>query len=165
MRRKILGYGLLFVLAINCLLVSGTRRYEVGDIDDMITKRMFHRREFIKDFCKKRCNVGQGGLLCRCNGFHFAGKRTSIQQEDGVEPTDSEKAIYDLLSRNLKVSLGPAGFMDETNNAARTGLVEDIGNDWSMARDVGQEKQPRSPESFFERVVRAYMGSDDDYSI
>lgn len=32
----------------------------------------------IQRFCEKACNRGLGGNLCRCNGFHFAGKRTVL---------------------------------------------------------------------------------------
>lgn len=31
---------------------------------------------FLEMFCKSKCNLGRGGNLCKCNGFHFAGKRT-----------------------------------------------------------------------------------------
>lgn len=31
---------------------------------------------FLEIFCAEKCNLGRGGNLCRCNGFHFAGKRT-----------------------------------------------------------------------------------------
>ncbi|XP_061183252.1 uncharacterized protein LOC133191517 [Saccostrea echinata] len=32
----------------------------------------------VEKFCEKACNRGLGGNLCRCNGFHFAGKRTVL---------------------------------------------------------------------------------------
>ncbi|XP_062617357.1 uncharacterized protein LOC134279035 [Saccostrea cucullata] len=32
----------------------------------------------VEKFCENACNRGRGGNLCRCNGFHFAGKRTVL---------------------------------------------------------------------------------------
>lgn len=33
----------------------------------------------VQKFCENACNRGLGGNLCRCNGFHFAGKRTVLE--------------------------------------------------------------------------------------
>ena len=136
MRRQIIGYFFAIVVAVNCLLVSAVRRYELGDINDLISKRRFQRRNFLKGFCSSRCNVGRGGPLCRCNGFHFAGKRTSNQPLDSVASDDSDNAIYDILARNLKISLGNSDYPDEENNGASAGLMADWSTpdtDWSTS--------------------------------
>ncbi|KAK6181676.1 hypothetical protein SNE40_009484 [Patella caerulea] len=37
----------------------------------------------VQNFCASRCSRGRGGNLCRCSGFHFAGKRSEL----GYDPS------------------------------------------------------------------------------
>ena len=68
------------------------------------------RRSFIKSFCARRCNIGKGGNVCRCNGFHFAGKRTSnppLESEHYVNDKDSadEEMLYKILEQTHKIRM------------------------------------------------------------
>jgi hypothetical protein len=47
----------------------------------------------IQRFCEKACNRGLGGNLCRCNGFHFAGKRTVLNDILPVPNSYSDEAL------------------------------------------------------------------------
>jgi len=52
-------------------------------------------------FCAFNCNRGRGGLLCKCNAFHFAGKRTL-----GSEYSDKGQKDYlydDLYDDKMNV--------------------------------------------------------------
>lgn len=79
---------------------------------------------FLEVFCKNKCNVGRGGNLCKCNGFHFAGKRTmsdkyliddnpdmfkqiSLEEKhvENLEPKYSFKDEEDTLNRLTEMQL------------------------------------------------------------
>ncbi|XP_033732220.1 uncharacterized protein LOC117321778 [Pecten maximus] len=47
--------------------------------------------KFLERFCKISCNRGRGGNLCGCNGFHFAGKRTSYSDISENPSSNSQK--------------------------------------------------------------------------
>ena len=69
--------------------------YSLETMDDTLTKRSFQRRSFVDSFCTRRCSMGKGGNLCKCNGFHFAGKRTAFDSVDDGSFEDSD--IYRLI--------------------------------------------------------------------
>ncbi|OWF52284.1 uncharacterized protein LOC110447962 [Mizuhopecten yessoensis] len=54
--------------------------------------------KFLERFCKISCNRGRGGNLCGCNGFHFAGKRTSYSDISEIPSSNSQKNYLNDLS-------------------------------------------------------------------
>lgn len=74
--------------------------------------------------------MGKGGNVCRCNGFHFAGKRTSnpplLDSAHSLRTDDDldEQMIYKLLEENNKIRLEPE--LDENTLAEEKWLLERI---------------------------------------
>lgn len=111
MNIKIFGISFCLVIVTNCLFCEARSIYTVKPYDYLLSKRGgMSRRGFLKSFCAKRCNAGNGGNVCRCNGFHFAGKRTSNipsapgHRIVGEEPND---IVYKLIENNKNVLLDP----------------------------------------------------------
>jgi len=77
----------------------------------ILANRVVAKRNFLKTFCARRCNINQGGNVCRCNGFHFAGKRGSYQPISETEAMSDDSdivdrdLIYRLLQSRGKISL------------------------------------------------------------
>lgn len=100
------------VILSNCL-VSDARSLLLMD-PRLLSKRNLERRSFLKSFCARRCNIGKGGNVCRCNGFHFAGKRTSKSPlgpeqlySDALDESLQEQMLYKLLEETGKIRLQP----------------------------------------------------------
>ncbi|KAH3700054.1 hypothetical protein DPMN_075020 [Dreissena polymorpha] len=63
---------------------------------NLLSKRNRDRRDFLKSFCTEKCSAGKGGNVCRCNGYHFAGKRS----QDPYFDEDQSRAMVDLNDNN-----------------------------------------------------------------
>ncbi|GAB1600608.1 Hypothetical predicted protein [Argonauta hians] len=101
----------------------------------------------LKDFCKKRCAIGKGGNVCRCNAFHFAGKRSGDlykrQELDNID-TDNNYESFQNYLRHLR---RPSDQLNEyDDNDITTG---------------NQMVYPMSNEALFRRVIAEQMDSDD----
>ncbi|KAK3586584.1 hypothetical protein CHS0354_027067 [Potamilus streckersoni] len=72
---------------------------------DAFNKRILQRRNFVRNFCVARCNMGRGGNVCRCNGFHFAGKRSeqNVFPPSSVEMNSVPGQIMALLDDSSQV--------------------------------------------------------------
>ncbi|KAL4228507.1 hypothetical protein ACF0H5_011555 [Mactra antiquata] len=113
MHIKTIGSTLCFVIFSNCLLSESRSIYSSRPYEFLLAKREIEleRRGFLKNFCARRCNIGKGGNVCRCNGYHFAGKRTSNLPTDHITSTkgnQEEKAndyIYKLLLDHNEIAL------------------------------------------------------------
>lgn len=68
--------------------------------------------KFLERFCKISCNRGRGGNLCGCNGFHFAGKRTSFSDFSENPSSHSQKNYINDIN-----SQGDNGAYDSENLA------------------------------------------------
>jgi len=108
MQPIIIAFSLCIVILSNCLLYEARSMFLMDP--RVISKRSMERRSFIKSFCARRCNIGKGGNVCRCNGFHFAGKRTSnppLESEHYVNDKDSadEEMLYKILEQTHKIRM------------------------------------------------------------
>lgn len=56
----------------------------------------------VQKFCENACNRGLGGNLCRCNGFHFAGKRTVLENILPVPNTYSSVNGEDPMNQGIQ---------------------------------------------------------------
>ncbi|XP_014775688.1 uncharacterized protein LOC106873001 isoform X2 [Octopus bimaculoides] len=108
----------------------------------------------VKTFCKTRCAVGRGGNLCRCNAFHFAGKRSDGQykrQEFGTINTDDNynpfQSYFENLSGSLPIQRQSAQQNDYDDNDATTG---------------NQMLYPVRDEALFRRAISEQMNSNND---
>lgn len=71
---------------------------------------------FLEQFCKSKCNVGLGGNLCKCNGFHFAGKRTSSSDQFLKNVQKARDSYYNGLDSDLNTEADDdldSSFFDE----------------------------------------------------
>lgn len=108
MQHTLIVSTVCFVILSNCLLYEARSLFVMDP--GVLLKRNVERRSFIKSFCARRCNIGKGGNVCRCNGFHFAGKRTSnppLESEQLYNDDDAydENMLYKILEENDKIRL------------------------------------------------------------
>lgn len=59
---------------------------------------------FLESFCAQKCNLGRGGNLCRCNGFHFAGKRTL---SENYVNSENNGDLYKQYTLDRKIQTAP----------------------------------------------------------
>ena len=112
---------LLSGIVIWCLCISTIIAvYSIDTLEDPFSKRA-QRRSFLQSFCTKRCNMGKGGNLCKCNGFHFAGKRTAYapSKSDIERESDIFRLLEDIddLPNDFEESL--TNLQTSTNNFGR----------------------------------------------
>lgn len=125
------------------------------------------RRSFLQSFCASRCNIGKGGNVCRCNGFHFAGKRTSYLPEqkehfpaEDKSSVNSDEDVYKLLEGNNKIVLQPNGYSHQHEAMGENSMLQEILDVLpeiiSEDTDIG-----RSPNRGFRRVLEDIYRTDD----
>ena len=86
------------VLLVFCFSISATVAvFPWLTNDPVFTKHLLQRRSFMESFCSRRCNMGLGGNVCKCNGFHFAGKRNSFESSSSESLGDDD--LYQLLEK------------------------------------------------------------------
>ena len=103
----------MVVIVLTSLFSYTQSSFTIRAFDDWIAKRSLQRRSFLKSFCARRCNIGKGGNVCKCNGFHFAGKRSDgetnvLLSEDptmNVDNTATTDVIYKMLEDNDKIEI------------------------------------------------------------
>lgn len=108
------GSIVCIVILSNCLMYETRSLFTISPYEYMLAKRQIklERRYDLQGFCARRCNIGRGGNVCRCNGYHFAGKRTSISPTPEVTPEklndeESNEFVYKILQKNNDIALNP----------------------------------------------------------
>ena len=66
---------------------------------------------FLERFCSVNCSRGMGGNLCRCNGFHFAGKRTMT--DNFIK--DSKDSVFSYPYRDMNAADLDLSSLEEDN--------------------------------------------------
>ncbi|XP_076437447.1 uncharacterized protein LOC143276694 [Babylonia areolata] len=100
----------------------------------------------LDQLCEFRCNIGRGGELCKCNAFHFAGKRSD--DNEGSDSASSSPYFLDFSAgafsgrkyRNANGGLsvsGSGGGEDEPFAAAEAKL-ERRGGEGEMVEAGGE---------------------------
>ena len=132
MKIKVFGCTFCLVIVINCMLYEARTLYTVNPYDYTLSKRgHVERRGFLKSFCVRRCQVGRGGNLCRCNGFHFAGKRNGImpaytKNHRRMIEDDPEQIVYKILEENDKISVNPNKYRVQSGMIPQQDILREI---------------------------------------
>lgn len=115
------------ILIFYIIIFSTVTVYAVDRIDDSFTKRLIQRRSLLESFCTRRCNLGRGGNMCKCSGFHFAGKRNPIDSVNSLNLGNSD--IYRILEESKPVT------PEIEDIASLENLFEDLQDSTDRLRD------------------------------
>ena len=130
------------VLLVFCLSISVTVSVAIIPWlanDPVLTKRLLQRRSFMEGFCARRCNMGLGGNACKCNGFHFAGKRNSLESTSSSSESFVDADLYEMIEKleNLVTEHGNADTSFQTLKDSTESLK-------SQVPDMYDEKDRKS---------------------
>ncbi|XP_045209524.2 uncharacterized protein LOC123561314 [Mercenaria mercenaria] len=152
MNIQVFGYTFCLVIVINCVLHEARSFYTVNPYDYTLSKRsIVERRGFLKSFCAKRCQIGKGGIVCRCNGFHFAGKRTGNmptypEHQRQVVGNDPEQIVYKLLEENDKISVNPDKYTLQDGTIPQQEIIREIEEIFPEVMNGDLENRPSSTD-------------------
>lgn len=168
MNNLILAAPIFIVIVTNGLLCESRSVYRVNPYDIVLTKRSNNevdRRSFLQSFCASRCNIGKGGNVCRCNGFHFAGKRTSNalprQQENltGSNVGDSEEVVFKVLEDHNKILVDPNSYRHKYEALPENELLKEILD--VMPEIFNEQLDNRTPDPRLGPVLEEFFRSDE----
>ena len=77
----------------------------------------------VQKFCENACNRGLGGNLCRCNGFHFAGKRTVLEDVLPVPNSYSSFTNEEPVNRREQV---PGTYTDDLEQRGTNSRADNL---------------------------------------
>lgn len=103
---------------------------------------------FLENFCAQKCNLGLGGNLCRCNGFHFAGKRTMSDKYIENNPDSYKPYTMDRNTAPAEIDVPYyQNNKDHSVNRLREMKLAQTFLRWLMTS--GERRQEDPHESFF----------------
>lgn len=160
-----LGYTFCIVIVTNCALYETRTLYRVNPYNYVLSKRnTVERRGFLKSFCARRCNIGKGGNLCKCNGFHFAGKRNgnlpTFQEHQRPDfGDDTEQFVYKILQENDKIALDPEKYTLQNGMIPEEDILGEI--DEIFPKVMNGELDNRSPQADLGELLEDYLRTEE----